>query len=533
MGKKNIDELFQEKFLDFNEVPDERVWNSIEASLNGKKKKRVVPLWWKIGGIAAVLILGFFLINPFGQEITSPTDSTITDTNKKEEQLQQTEQDTSKEVLLDKNTTKETQIATENTEDQNQDTILKKKNDNFVTTENKASKKDSSNGTKENKLIPDNTLKEDFNQKEGVAQHAESQKRDSVQNDKKKTLDFKNSLPLNEAVVVSNANAKKNEKNSEPNINPTNNSNNVVDLKENPANNTIETAVAENTASEEKKEEETVIAVTDDSKKKSIYDEIEKEQEDEETIAENTGNRWSAGPSIAPVYYNAIGEGSPVHSIFVPNEKSGNVNLSYGLSVAYELTSKLTVRSGIHKVDYGYDTNDVAFSSSVVASTNGQIDNIDYRTTARNLVVTSKTGGAPSADVEAFNALDASAPDPTIDGVMSQQLGYLEVPVELNYALIDKKFGVNIIGGVSSLFLVNNTIALTSGNLTTEIGEANNVNDVNFSTNVGLGLNYKFSPKLQLNVEPIFKYQLNAFSEADGTFRPYSIGIYSGLSFKF
>ena len=116
---------------------------------------------------------------------------------------------------------------------------------------------------------------------------------------------------------------------------------------------------------------------------------------------------------------------------------------------------------------------------------------------------------------------------------MTQQLGYLEVPLELNYALVDNKFGVNLIGGFSSLLLVDNSIALNSGDLTTEVGEANNVNNLNFSANMGLGVNYKFSQNLRLNVEPVFKYQLNTFSETDGTFRPYTMGIYSGLNFRF
>ena len=116
---------------------------------------------------------------------------------------------------------------------------------------------------------------------------------------------------------------------------------------------------------------------------------------------------------------------------------------------------------------------------------------------------------------------------------MVQQMGYLEVPFELNYALIDKKLGVNVIGGVSSLFLIDNSVSLESEGLVTEMGQANNVNDVNFSTNIGLGFNYKFSQKIQLNLEPVFKYQLNTFSDTAGRFRPYTIGVYSGVSFKF
>ena len=264
--------------------------------------------------------------------------------------------------------------------------------------------------------------------------------------------------------------------------------------------------------------------------KKSIFDEIEIKEE--EAVAKASTKKWSVGPSVAPVYFNAIGEGSSVHSIFVPNAKSGNINMSYGLSVGYEISPKLTVRSGIHKVDYGYDTNDIAFSSSPIASTNGQIDNINYRVTSKNLVVSSKPGGSALAQAPT-NSLDVSAQNVEREGVMTQQMGYLEIPVELNYALIDKKFGLNVIGGVSSLFLVDNSVALTSGDLTTEMGDANNLNDLNFSANFGLGVNYKFSQNIQLNIEPVFKYQLNTFSETDGTFNPYALGLYSGLSFKF
>ena len=116
---------------------------------------------------------------------------------------------------------------------------------------------------------------------------------------------------------------------------------------------------------------------------------------------------------------------------------------------------------------------------------------------------------------------------------MVQQLGYIEVPLEVNYALLDKKFGVDLIGGVSSLFLVNNSVLLESNELVTEMGEANNINSLNFSANFGMGLNYHFTPKFRFNVEPVFKYQLNTFSNVSGNFQPYSIGVYSGFTFKF
>ena len=37
--------------------------------------------------------------------------------------------------------------------------------------------------------------------------------------------------------------------------------------------------------------------------------------------------------------------------------------MSYGLNLSYEVSKKLSIRTGIHRVDYGYNTGEVAFTS--------------------------------------------------------------------------------------------------------------------------------------------------------------------------
>ena len=263
--------------------------------------------------------------------------------------------------------------------------------------------------------------------------------------------------------------------------------------------------------------------------KKSILEAID-EPNEEDDVAEISGSRWSAGPNVAPVYFDALGEGSPIDPGFSANAKSGSTNMSYGISVTYAVTKKLSVRTGIHKAEYGYQTGDVGLSPTLSATTAGRLQNIDYAEGADSYVVSNSFSDAASPDSFApeFNSLNA-----TRDGEVLQEFGYLEVPFELDYALLDSRFGIHLVGGVSSLFLTNNSVTLSSGELTTEIGEARNLNDVNFSTNIGFGINYRFTPKIQLNVEPVFKYQLNTFSNVSGDFRPYSIGVYSGVNFSF
>ncbi|HBY67528.1 MAG TPA: hypothetical protein DEG69_07095, partial [Flavobacteriaceae bacterium] len=92
-----------------------------------------------------------------------------------------------------------------------------------------------------------------------------------------------------------------------------------------------------------------------------------------------------------------------------------------------------------------------------------------------------------------------------------QDISYYEVPLELKYAIVNNRFGVNMIGGLSTLFLGNNEISVEDGGFRSVLGEANNLNQVSFTTNVGVGFDYKISKRLKFNVEPMFKYQLNPY----------------------
>jgi hypothetical protein len=504
MQKKKLDQLFQEKFLDFKEAPDNKVWRAIDASLDRKKKKRTIPFWWSLGGIAAALAIAFLLFNPFSEPLT--TDEIQVGVQKKSEDRKNIQT-----KPVDENLVETPNAVPEQLVEKASEQSLKSQEKNQIATKNLD--KSSESAQKENSISSG-----DWSQSKNALVENKSSKSNTHANTEVLTGSANSTITSSDA--ISNEAQTQTVNTTPAAVTP---AVNPDDDKRNFKPKNAVTALAANQTIEES-------PVPSEVDKKSIFDEIAHQEEVEQNA---TTNRWSAGPSIAPVYFNAIGEGSPVHSIFVPNSKTGNINLSYGVSVAYAVSKKLTIRSGIHKVDYGYDTEDVTFSSSLNAiSSNGQIASIDYASTSKSLIISSKEVVSDKFST-ANSSLDVSAKSATRDGFMSQQLGYLELPIEVNYAIVDKKFGVNLIGGVSSLFLIDNAVSLTAGELTTEIGESNNINALNFSANMGLGLNYNFSQKIRFNLEPIFKYQLNTFSEIDGTFRPYSIGVYSGLSFKF
>lgn len=506
MSKKNIDNLFQEKFNDFEEIADEKVWDAISASLDKKKSRKVIPFWWKLGGVAALLAVIFTIIDPFEDRIdVAPT---LTDTEKVEKENSSDKEDnktipleeTSKEAIQVANTdaakTNGESNAPENQEVDKAKTNRDEKQIDFVASKNSEAKASQLSTSDSGKTVQKN-------------------KANAISEDKQTS---ENSIESNGAVVE--IDKRKSEENLKKEAEK-----NLLNEKLN-IDNSIEEGVTN--VIDEKKDEELEI----ESKKKSIFDEIEKQKNDEEAIVENSKNKWSVGANLAPVYFNSFGEGSPIDPAFNTNSKSGELNMSYGLSVAYGVSKKLSIRTGINRVDFGYDTNEVEFSASLQGSLSGRLNNVNYSEAAENVVIESKSDNS-FAFADNKGASDVLANDIPRNGIVAQEFGYIEVPVELDYALVDNRFGVNLVGGVSTMFLTNNSVALNGSNETIELGEANNLNSMNFSTNVGFGLNYKFTPKLRLNVEPIFKYQLNTFSDTSGNFNPFSIGVYSGLNFKF
>ena len=265
--------------------------------------------------------------------------------------------------------------------------------------------------------------------------------------------------------------------------------------------------------------------------KKSIFDEINKTSEEEVAVAtaDNKPNyRWEVAPNVGPVFYNSLSEGSSIDSNFSDNPQSSDVNIAYGIQIAYNLNNRFSIRSGISNVNLGYSTSGLDLGTGPVAASTNYIDydkrdDVTIPVDKGSLVNQNPDGG--------FG--DITPKSTSGEVVLNQKISYYEMPLELKYVILNKKFGINIIGGFSTLLLGDNEITVDAGDYNEVLGEASNLSSLSFTTNLGLGLNYSFSKKLMFNIEPMFKYQLNPYSDSSVEFKPYYIGIYSGLSFKF
>lgn len=246
-----------------------------------------------------------------------------------------------------------------------------------------------------------------------------------------------------------------------------------------------------------------------------------------ESIPENNkltttdDKKWSVGPTVAPIFYNSLQNGSPLNDALSENTKTSDNALSIGVKINYQISNKFYIQSGVNKVEMAYSTQGVnaLISSSKNTSSNINIDK-------SGIILTPVPTGQ---GVASGNELSKSS----VSGELNQSLEYYELPIEMKYSLYDKKLGLNLVGGFSTLILSDNSVSLVTQNLVTDLGSANNLNDFNFSGNLGFDVDYKINKSWYLNVAPMFKYQFNTYSNNSGNFRPYYFGLYSGLNYKF
>jgi hypothetical protein len=125
---------------------------------------------------------------------------------------------------------------------------------------------------------------------------------------------------------------------------------------------------------------------------------------------------------------------------------------------------------------------------------------------------------------------DAQASESGIE----QHLDFLELPFNLRYSVIDRTIELQLVGGMSTNFLISNYVTMEGPSGQEEIGYLSNVNTVNLSGNAGLGMIYHMGKKLSFILEPRFRYFINSVNDSSlPATRPYSLGLYTGLSYTF
>jgi hypothetical protein len=342
---------------------------------------------------------------------------------------------------------------------------------------------------------------------------------------------------------------KNNSSNSEiKDINSTNNSNSnsgLVDIKSsNSSNLTTKTntdnnaVIVENGLGNSDSNSTTVVAIeelkTDTITLATVtigenpMEKLLREKETKKVVDEKEKwSKWAVNSYVSPVFFNSFASGSPISDEFASNKKTFNNSTSYGVGVAYNLNKRLAIKTGVSNLNLDYDTENIAFYSSFEDQSKIANTNIERNSNGKYLFLKHEKDISKNA-IE--NQIYQSSQNL---GNLNQRTQYIEVPLELSYAIVNKKIGVAIKGGMSTLFLTENEVSIKAIDGNMQIGKASNLNSVHFSSNLGLGVSYNFMKNLQLNVEPTLKYQINTFNKNSEDFTPYVIGVNTGISYKF
>jgi hypothetical protein len=502
-NKKDIGKAFRDKLDQLDKVPGDHLWAAIHADLQKKKKRRFlfIPFWIRTVGIISLGILFSLYIfngpmkNRFrakpGIENTNPT---TTQSNHERNLKTKPHRNIS-------NPQRAEDHFDSDSKNTRSDSDLKDLNNPGISTDTKPAPTN---------IGARNTVYKTKNKK---LKSIGKSKNDGVSDSENDEIPFGKNTNQKSKLLVEKHNilkgkraAKSHSKKKILNNDAITNVTTVAIQKpiEVTAPETKRDADANNPATATAKEE-SKLTVTDSLKKKPkvpLKDLSREEKDSTKTVETTKINLFVYG---APTYSGTFSKISAIDKRLANNPKSSQISWSYGAYAMYEATPKWSLRFGVSKTMLKMVTRDAAIDTA-------DYSNIGYKNFS-NATIYSQSGHAQKMDI-------------------IQEISYTEIPLELKYALSNKKIGINIYGGISYMFLDRNVVkALTSNGQTFEIGETKNLNGNTFSGNLGIGLDYKFSRRLRFNLEPVMKYHLMDYKNV-GRINPYTISILTGLQFS-
>jgi hypothetical protein len=492
---KNLDRLFQEKMKDFEVSPPKNAWDNIEKGIYNSDRKPLIPLWFKTACAAAILLLltitgvNYFntpaAINEIDTIVTDQEKTTIpTIINPSEESPENNNQVSPLDETLIVNTKIQEKGKIKNVIP----LILKGQNTN---------KSNEEKGINDNNQISSTTFESKINNKVVLV---DLQKNRVVKNtplSSKKTDNGSELKSKIESLIT------------------------IVKEGINTEGETLEELIEKEIVEKQSTEIAEILENKNDidSSLEDTEDVLKNEEEQDAT------KKWTIATIAGSVSLSSFtSESSLIDQSLISNDNQIDNSLSYGIKIGYQLNKKLSLQSGVNIINVTSHTNNVFVNSSLSPNL---LSAINYEPIANSMSINSTQNSSfPSLlkEIERSNSTGGS---------LSQEFGYIEVPLELKYNLTNGKVGLNLVGGFSTLFLNKNTISYETGNMSAKIGEANNLNDVNFSGNLGFDVDYEINKQLFFNLSPMVKIQTNTFSSNSGNFKPYVIGVYTGLNYRF
>jgi hypothetical protein len=272
-----------------------------------------------------------------------------------------------------------------------------------------------------------------------------------------------------------------------------------------------------------------------------VYDDIFVADDDDAEKPKT--DRWDIGSQVAPLYsyrnITDVSNTSGASKSSMDQLEKAMITYSSGVVVGYNASSRLSINTGIYYMKMGQELDNYSSSGSSVKSYRGLNSSGSGAVNSTGKIVTSNE--VQYYDMQLVNAQSEYTVGKAAYEPLSQEsqkaeqtFEFVEVPFLAKYKVLDRKFGIHLLGGVSAHVLVNNKTTITNSDNSKTAGKTENVETFNYSSSVGFGMVYKVRNNMTFSVEPTFKYYLNSFNtSSDIKLHPYAFGLYSGIFFKF
>jgi len=262
-----------------------------------------------------------------------------------------------------------------------------------------------------------------------------------------------------------------------------------------------------------------------------------------DNIIRKEPGRWSISALVSPTYQSRLGADENEAMANLMASEEAVMSYSGGLALSYKISKRLSIQSGVYYSSIGKELSGISTYSGFkdhfytkgspnfeVLTSNGLVH------TENNDVFLADRMGSDRITTDYNN--DVFDPEKAslkyIDNSLHQNFSFLELPVILRYKIIDKTLDFNIIGGISSNLLVNNSVYASAEDGKLPVGKTEGMNILTFSSSLGMGMEYNISNNFSLNLEPTFRYYINPFNDISSSgIHPYSFGVFSGISYRF
>lgn len=300
--------------------------------------------------------------------------------------------------------------------------------------------------------------------------------------------------------------------------------------------------------------EDLVAEVRSKREKEAGYEQFERELIAEnvtlgKSIALENNANWKMGFNISPGYssYSAR-HASNYSSSMTYADNGGNGNVSGGLALQYKAGKRWSIETGVYYAQNGQKSESSPQSFAVydesyntVATTERLYFNPEVKVSDDRISMNSIAGIIDFDNVPRGTEIAANLEKTDnysgvllTSGEFSQVFDFVEIPLYLRYMLVDSKIDIEVLGGVNTGFVVGNNAYIKNEYGEQNIGKTRDISTVNLSGTVGVGVTYALSKNVSLALEPRLNYYLHSINNSpDVEFRPYRIGIYTGLYYEF